>query len=79
MGFRFFMALSSSDGLLWVNGPLRVGNLGSSDCLAPGTMFVPQQFIFWRTILKIIMIIFYKVPNQRRFPSLLGQVLEAWF
>ena len=46
MGFRFFMALSSSDGLLWVNGPLRVGNLGSSDCLAPGTMFVPQQFIF---------------------------------
>ena len=38
------MALSSSDGLLWGSGPMRVGGLGPSDCLAPGTMFVPINF-----------------------------------
>jgi len=39
-GYHFFMALSSSDGLLWGSGPMRVGGLGPSDCLAPGT--IPQ-------------------------------------
>jgi len=41
VGFHFFMALSSSDGLLWGNGPMRVGGLGTTNCLAPGS--IPQS------------------------------------
>lgn len=40
------MALSSSDGLLWGNGPMRVGGLGSTDCLSPGSMCVPNNLFF---------------------------------
>ncbi|PPQ96162.1 hypothetical protein CVT26_004797 [Gymnopilus dilepis] len=40
IGFRFFIALESGDGQMWANGPLQVGGLGSSDCLAPGSMQV---------------------------------------
>jgi len=44
VGYRFFLAMSSSDGLLWANGPMQVGGLGSTNCLVPGTMFVPIHF-----------------------------------
>ena len=67
------MALSSSDGLLWGNGPMRVGGLGSTDCLAPGSMFVPKEFFVKNTKNNIII----KVLKQQRFPLLLGQVLVA--
>ncbi|SJL12848.1 uncharacterized protein ARMOST_16280 [Armillaria ostoyae] len=33
----FFMSMVSSDGKIWVNGPLHVG-AGPTDCLAPGTV-----------------------------------------
>jgi len=39
-GYHFFMALSSSDGLLWGNGPMRVGGLGPTDRLVPKS--IPQ-------------------------------------
>ncbi|KAF8805177.1 hypothetical protein BYT27DRAFT_6668872 [Phlegmacium glaucopus] len=38
VGYRFFLAMSSSDGLLWANGPMQVGGLGPTSCLAPGTI-----------------------------------------
>ncbi|KAH9484840.1 hypothetical protein JR316_0001742 [Psilocybe cubensis] len=38
VGFRFFLSLTSSDGSLWANGPMRVGGLGPSDCLVPGSV-----------------------------------------
>ena len=49
IGFRFFIALESGDGQMWANGPLQVGGLGSSDCLAPGSMQVsnPSSVIFF--------------------------------
>jgi len=43
VGYHFFMALSSSDGLLWGNGPMRVGGMGSTDCLSPGS--IPQSTV----------------------------------
>lgn len=76
------MALSSSDGLLWGNGPMRVGGLGSTDCLSPGSMFVPNQFFFivCETILKYNYHSFFlkkKDRKEQQFPWLLGQVSEA--
>lgn len=37
-GFPFFASLRSSDGLMWVNGPMHVGGSGPTDCLSPGAM-----------------------------------------
>ncbi|KAK0496230.1 hypothetical protein EDD18DRAFT_1165462 [Armillaria luteobubalina] len=34
----FFMSMVSSDGKIWVNGPLHVGAGPDNDCLAPGTV-----------------------------------------
>ncbi|PBK94728.1 hypothetical protein ARMGADRAFT_927350 [Armillaria gallica] len=34
----FFMSMVSSEGNIWVNGPLHVGAFGPTDCLAPGTV-----------------------------------------
>ncbi|KAK0211477.1 hypothetical protein IW262DRAFT_1467966 [Armillaria fumosa] len=34
----FFMSMVSSDGKIWVNGPLHVGAGPDTDCLAPGTV-----------------------------------------
>lgn len=70
VGFHFFMGLYSSDGLVWGNGPMRVGGLGPTDCLAPGSMFVLNNFFVNNTNRNF----FIKVPKQLRFPALLGQV-----
>jgi len=36
--FPFFLSLVSSDGLMWVNGPMHAGGPGTSDCLSPGSV-----------------------------------------
>jgi len=38
VGFRFFLSLSSADGQMWSNGPIRVGGQGPTSCLAPDTI-----------------------------------------
>ena len=46
VGYPFFMALSSSDGLLWGSGLMQVGGLGPTGCLVPGTMFVSLSSLY---------------------------------
>ncbi|PPQ92991.1 hypothetical protein CVT25_000192 [Psilocybe cyanescens] len=48
VGFRFFISLTSADGSMWANGPMRVGGLGSSDCLLPGSV---SKSIFDRIVI----------------------------
>ena len=56
--------------MLWVNGPMRVGNGGSTNCLAPGTMFVPNNlFLFWEPILIIIL---FKSPQSTAVSIIAG-------
>lgn len=47
VGFRFFLSLTSSDGSMWANGPMRVGGLGSSDCFVPGSVYVYSLFLVY--------------------------------
>ncbi|KAJ3497255.1 hypothetical protein NLJ89_g10372 [Agrocybe chaxingu] len=38
VGSQFFLSVESVEGQKWSNGPMRVGGLGSTTCLAPGTI-----------------------------------------
>lgn len=73
VGYHFFLALSSSDGLLWANGPMQVGGLGPTSCLAPGTIskkdmvsIIVGTSIGGTVLGLFIGVLFIKVRRRRR-------------
>ncbi|KAF8161559.1 hypothetical protein B0H34DRAFT_701510 [Crassisporium funariophilum] len=80
VGFHFFLSLTSADGQVWANGPMRVGDLGPTDCLAPGTMLKDEfnkiiigtsigSLVFGLAIGAISYLLFRKFRRDHKAPS----------